>query len=64
MQCKASCGRSVLDGVTFCVDCLEAWAVSPEERRASLAITPAARSVALTDFCNRVRAERRPEVQR
>lgn len=56
--CKTGCGRDVPGDIIFCVDCLEAWAASPEERRGSVATTPEARAVALMDFCTRVRAER------
>lgn len=56
--CKTGCGVSVPDGITFCVTCLEVWADSPEERRASVAVTGHARAVALVDFCTRVRLER------
>lgn len=61
--CKTGCGRDT-GKATLCVDCLEEWADSTEERRGTQAATPEARAVALTDFCNRIRAERqngRPE---
>lgn len=56
--CKTGCGVVVKDGITFCVTCFEEWSQSYEARRAEVAVMPAARNVALVDFCDRVRAER------
>ena len=66
--CKTGCGRSA-HAACLCAVCSAMWASSAELKRSAAIAREATGTmkgerygVALVDFCNRVRAERRPEV--
>lgn len=68
MQCKTACGADVA-GVEsipahLCEVHYREFLYRSGEGARWLRNTGAQRDAALVDFCNRVRAERRPEVQR
>jgi hypothetical protein len=62
--CKAGCANRNDTNGPLCTWCTDAWHVSPERKRYGFFVydSPAGR-VALTDFCNRTRAERESEKQ-
>jgi hypothetical protein len=64
--CKTGCGRPTLPSSRLCDTCFDEWQTrgpgreSEQVRYTFYMHNPAAQAVALVDFCNRVRAERKP----
>lgn len=57
--CKTGCGEVCLPGEhLFCENCRSLWVLAPERYRFCAVTTKARETVALVDFCARVRAER------
>lgn len=64
MRCKTGCGKEAVLGDYFCTACRFEWESSAERVRFHDVDSDDREGVAVMDFCNRVRAERRPEVPR